>query len=110
VITIERKKGPKDVDLKQVVDVLRLATEQDRARVPEAQALGLPPLTLYLRLKLDGNAQVKPHEVLSAILKRDLDLPPIDLIRVGLWRVQENQPLSPLEPVSPAFGAQDPRL
>ena len=33
VITITRKKGDKDVDLKQVVETVRLATDDDRALV-----------------------------------------------------------------------------
>lgn len=105
-ITITRKKREKQVDLKQVVEVLRIAESEDRGRLPEALAASLPPLTLYLRLRLDGPAQVKPQEVLSAVLRRELELSPVDLIRVGLWSVHEGELLSPLEPGISALGAR----
>jgi radical SAM-linked protein len=104
-VTITRKKGEKQVDLKEIVDALRIANTGDRARIPQALAATLLPSTLYLRLRLDGPAQVKPQEVLAAVLGRDVDLRPVDVIRVGLWDVHQDELISPLEAELPAPGA-----
>jgi radical SAM-linked protein len=101
IITITRKKGDKEVDLKQVVEAIRLATESDRSMLPLPLRAGLPDHVLYLRLRLDG-PQVKPQEVLTALFGDDFELVPVDLIRIGLWNVHEGSLVSPLQPLTAA--------
>lgn len=99
-LDIVRKKGAKRIDLREAVAHLRLATAEDRARVPDPLADGLPPLTLSLGLRLDPTGQVKPVEALAAILEApDLVLPPVDLMRTGFWNGPETALRSPLEPL-----------
>ncbi len=93
-ITIMRKKGPKTFDLKGVLECARLATDEDRARIPDGLALDLPECTLYLRLRLDGPGQVKPSEVLRELIDPQFELMPVDIVRVGLWA---DNLVSPLE-------------
>ena len=99
-VSIRRKKGEKRVELRHAVVHLRIATDEDRGAIPEGLADGLPPLTLALGLRLDPTGQVKPQEVLREILEApDLELSPVELIRVGFWNHAENGLQSPLEPL-----------
>ena len=91
-ITVQRKKGERVVDVRQVVDEIRVATDEDRDRLPEALRQGLPETTLFLRLRLDLEHSLKPVEVLRSVLGQpERELRPIDLIRLGLWDVQNDQ-------------------
>jgi radical SAM family uncharacterized protein/radical SAM-linked protein len=99
-VSIRRKKGEKQVELRDAVAHLRIASDEDRRTIPEALADGLPSLTLALGLRLDPTGQVKPQEALRKILEAaDLELSPADLIRVGFWNHTENGLKSPLEPL-----------
>jgi radical SAM family uncharacterized protein/radical SAM-linked protein len=97
-LTIRRKKREKTVDLREVVAHLRIAGREDRRAVPDPIAEGLPDLTLALGLRLQSGGQVKPVEVLRAVLEApSLELPPVDLIRAGFWKRTEAGLRSPLE-------------
>jgi radical SAM family uncharacterized protein len=86
-IEIERKQRVKSVDLKTVVEELRLAGDDDRARLAQlapAVAGALPPVALHLWLRLDAEAQVRPEEVLRAAIDPALRVEPTDLVRLGM--------------------------
>jgi radical SAM family uncharacterized protein/radical SAM-linked protein len=100
-ITFARKKGEKTVDLKSVVAHLRLATDHDRSALPQAISGGLPALTVAVGFRLDTGGQVKPVEALRTILGApELELSPVDIVRVGFWNHAEAGRRSPLEPVA----------
>ena len=99
-LKIARKKGERTIDLKSVVTHLRIARPEDRDALPAAIADGLPALTLAMGFKLDTGGQVKPVEALRAVLGApELELSPIDLVRLGFWNHAETGPKSPLEPI-----------
>jgi radical SAM-linked protein len=91
-MTIVRKRKERVVDVRAVVEELRLATDEDRARLPEALSAELPGLCLFLRLRIDLAYSVKPVEVLRALLGDDsLHLGPHEILRVGLWGVRDGE-------------------
>ncbi len=96
-VTIQRKKGEKTLDLKQVVARLEPATDDDVSTLPPALTAGLGPYPIALALRLDGPGQVKPEEALRAVFGADFRLPPVDLVRTGFWRLVGEEPRPPLE-------------
>ncbi|HKI83034.1 MAG TPA: TIGR03936 family radical SAM-associated protein, partial [Candidatus Krumholzibacteria bacterium] len=89
-ITLLRKRKERVVDARAVVEELRVATQEDRGRLPGALAASLPSPCLFLRLRIDLSYSVKPVEVLRALLGDDtLQLRPHEILRAGLWDVRE---------------------
>jgi radical SAM-linked protein len=97
LVSVQRKKAEKQVALDAVVAHLRLADARDRADLPEALASALPSRLLALGLRLDGSAQLKPEEVLRALLGPEFVLAPVDLVRLGIWYGDGADRSSPLE-------------
>ena len=99
-MTIRRKKSEKQIELRAAVAHLRSATAADRRTVPDALASGLPELTVSLGLRLEPGIQIRPVEVLRAVLSTpELELAPVDLVRTGFWSRSETGLRSPLEPL-----------
>ncbi len=97
-ITVKRKKGERVIDARPVVDEIRVASGDDLVRLPESLRAGLSESTVFLRLRLDLEHSLKPVEVMRAVLQLpEYELPPQNLIRLGLWDVLD-------EELSPALG------
>ncbi len=96
-IIITRKRKERVVDARAAVEDLRIATATDRERLPAVLVEDLPALCLFLRLRIDLSYSVKPVEVLRALLQDDsLQLPPHEILRVGLWDVQQGEAIASL--------------
>ena len=106
-ITVQRKKGERVVDVRQVVEEIRVADDADHERLPEALRAALPGTpndetgnaspgaAVFLRLRLDLEHSLKPVEVMRAVLEQpEFELRPRDLLRLGLWDV-EGETLKP---------------
>jgi hypothetical protein len=80
-----------------VVARLEPAGDDDVSTLPPALTAGLGPYPIALALRLDGPGQVKPEEALRAVFGADFRLPPVDLVRTGFWRLEDEEPRPPLE-------------
>jgi radical SAM family uncharacterized protein/radical SAM-linked protein len=99
-LTLQRKRGSKTVDLKQIVRALRFADAEDRVRLPSSLIGALPVATLYLDVRLDGPAQLKPEELVRHVVGEQVRLRPVDVIRLGLWATEADGSLRcALEPL-----------
>jgi len=88
-ITVKRKKGERVVDVRQVVEEIRIADSADLDRLPVVLREGIPSETVFLRLRLDLEHSLKPVEVMLTVLDEpEFELRPIDMIRLGLWDVE----------------------
>lgn len=84
-VILERKKGAKELDLKDLVTELSLADDDTRAYL--RRELGAAPEgpALILRQRLDAGVQVKPSEILELVFGEPVDLQPaVHLIRLGV--------------------------
>ncbi len=96
-LLLSRKRKEHPIDLRQTAPQVDLvdpsaSKEIDLSWLPSPQAP-----TFRLRLRLGGSAQVRPEEVLRAVLKEDpFDLPPVRILRLG-FRIAPPPPPPPEE-------------
>ena len=91
-ITIFRKKKPREVDAREVVEMVRPAEDAELERWRELALVRGGGDLLVLRLRIDLPHTLKPVEALRAIVQDEaLELPPARIARVGLWRVEKGR-------------------